>query len=170
VSIEVRLLTAADRGVLDRVAEGVFDEAIDPRWAAEFFADPRHHLIVALEEGIVVGFVSAVDYVHPDKPTELFINEVGVAPSHQRRGIARRLLDAMLTHGRALGHRGGQRRRATALRERRRGGGAVRAVHVHAGRRRERRLSAPDRPRCDAPGRPRIMRVAHGATPFPSPH
>ena len=41
---------------------------------------------VALDAGVVVGFVSAVLYVHPDKPSpELWINEVGVAPSHQRR-------------------------------------------------------------------------------------
>jgi aminoglycoside 6'-N-acetyltransferase I len=47
--------------------------------------------------------VSAVDYVHPDKAPQLWINEVGVAPSHQRRGIGRLLIDAMLAHGRALG-------------------------------------------------------------------
>ena len=46
---------------------------------------------------------SAVEYVHPDKPPQLWINEVGVAPTHQRRGIGRRLLAAILAHGRALG-------------------------------------------------------------------
>jgi ribosomal protein S18 acetylase RimI-like enzyme len=39
--------------------------------------------------------------VHPDKPRpELWINEVGVAPSHQRQGLARKLLDAVLDVGR----------------------------------------------------------------------
>jgi len=51
----------------------------------------------------VVGMASAVDYVHPDKAPQLWINEVGVAPSHQQRGIGRRLLDALLAHGRTLG-------------------------------------------------------------------
>jgi ribosomal protein S18 acetylase RimI-like enzyme len=46
---------------------------------------------------------SALHYVHPDKAPQLWINEVGVAPSHQRRGVARRLMEAMLAHGRALG-------------------------------------------------------------------
>ncbi len=46
---------------------------------------------------------SAVHYVHLDKVPELWINEVGVAPSHQRQGIGRRLLEALLQHGRALG-------------------------------------------------------------------
>jgi ribosomal protein S18 acetylase RimI-like enzyme len=38
-----------------------------------------------------------VIYLHPDKPTpELWINEIGVSPAHQRRGIGNRLLQAML--------------------------------------------------------------------------
>jgi aminoglycoside 6'-N-acetyltransferase I len=101
--IEIRLLGAGDAGVLARVAPDVFDYAVDPRWSSAFLADPRHHLAVALDGDTVVGMVSAVDYVHPDKAPELWINEVGVAPSHHRRGIARRLLDAMLEHGRSLG-------------------------------------------------------------------
>ena len=46
---------------------------------------------------------SAVDYVHPDKAPQLWINEIGVAPAHRRRGVGRRLLDALLAHGRTLG-------------------------------------------------------------------
>jgi len=101
--LEIRRLCPGDDAVLAAVAEGTFDEPVDPRLTAEFLADARHHMIVALDDGVVVGMISAVHYVHPDKPTELWINEVGVAPSHQRRGIARRLLDAMLAHGRSLG-------------------------------------------------------------------
>lgn len=101
--IEVRILGRDAAGVLQRLAPGVFDHGIDPRWCRAFFADPRHHLAVALDGDTVVGMVSAVDYVHPDKAPQLWINEVGVAPSHHRRGIARRMLDAMLAHGRALG-------------------------------------------------------------------
>ncbi|CAA9377081.1 MAG: Acetyltransferase, GNAT family [uncultured Gemmatimonadetes bacterium] len=101
--IELILLGPGDADVLSRVAEGVFDYAVDPRWTAEFLADRRHHMIVARDEAAVVGMISAVDYVHPDKAPQLWINEVGVAPAHQRRGIARRLMDAMLQHGRAIG-------------------------------------------------------------------
>jgi ribosomal protein S18 acetylase RimI-like enzyme len=89
--------------VLANVAPGVFDRPIDPRWTAEFFADPRHHLAVALEGEQVIGMASGVHYVHPDKPPELFINEVGVAPTHAGRGIGRRIVQALLAHGRALG-------------------------------------------------------------------
>ena len=100
---EIRLLTAGDAAVLQRVAPDVFDGRVDPRWTSEFLADARHHLIVALEDDVVVGMISAVHYVHPDKAPQLWINELGVASSHWRRGIGSRLLSAMLEHGRTLG-------------------------------------------------------------------
>lgn len=102
VTVEIRVLGPEERSVLNRVAPGVFDGAIVPRWSIEFFEDPRHHLVVALGEHMV-GFASAVHYVHPDKPPELWINEVGVAPSHRRQGLGRRLLGALLDHGTRLG-------------------------------------------------------------------
>jgi len=100
---EIRLLRSDDRGVLDRVAPGVFDGPVVAQWRDEFLDDGRHHLVVALEGEVVVGFVSAVHYLHPDKPPELWIDEVGVAPPHQRRGIGRRMLERMLAHGAELG-------------------------------------------------------------------
>lgn len=101
--IVVRVLGPGDVRVLNRVAPGVFDNAIDARLAAEFVTDPRHHLAVAIDGSTVVGMASAVHYVHPDKPPELWINEVGVAESHWRRGIGRRLMQALLERGRQLG-------------------------------------------------------------------
>ena len=101
----IRLLTPDDCRVLERVADDTFDHSIDPALAAEFLRDSRHHLMVALDGDLVVGFVSAVHYVHPDKPAELWINEVGVAPTHQGQGIAKSLLTAMLEAGRDLGCR-----------------------------------------------------------------
>lgn len=59
-SIIIRVLRSSEAAVLDQVAEGVFDHAIDARWCAEFFADPRHHLAVALLDGQVIGMASAV--------------------------------------------------------------------------------------------------------------
>lgn len=103
MTFEIRLLGPEEAGVLDHVAADVFDGPVDPRWTREFLTDPSHHLAVALDDGEVVGMVSAVHYVHPDKPPALWINEVGVAPTRQRRGIARQLLAAMFAHGRALG-------------------------------------------------------------------
>jgi len=103
-AIEVRLLGQDDVHLLENVPDGVFDDPIDPARAREFLADPRHHLAVALDGGTVVGFVSAVDYLHPDKERpELWINEVSVAASHRRQGIARRLLEDVLAAARRLG-------------------------------------------------------------------
>jgi aminoglycoside 6'-N-acetyltransferase I len=105
VTLEIRHLGPDDERVLRNVAVGVFDHEVDPALASEFLRDPRHHLVVAIEDGSVVGFASGVHYVHPDKPAELWINEVGVAPSHQRRGLGKRLLQAIFARGRELGCR-----------------------------------------------------------------
>ena len=103
MAIEIRLLRAGDEAVLDRVAADVFDHAVHPVWTRRFFREANHHLVVALDDGVVVGMITAVDYVHPDKAPQLWINEVGVATEYRRRGIARRMLDRMLAHGRELG-------------------------------------------------------------------
>lgn len=102
-SLTIRMLGLSDTALFHRVASGVFDNAIDPRLAAEFLTDPRHHMAVALEGETIVGMASAVHYIHPDKPPELWLNEVGVAPSHQGHGIGRQLLQALFARGRALG-------------------------------------------------------------------
>ena len=102
--IDVRILGRDEAHVLERVAEGVFDGAVDRAAAKAYVEDPRLHLAVAVDGGIVVGMASGVHYHHPDKPTpQLWIDEVGVAPSHQRRGLALRLLTAIMEHGRSIG-------------------------------------------------------------------
>lgn len=103
--IEVRVLGDGEAHALDRVAPDVFDQPIRPELAAEFLSDSRHHIAVAIEDDVVVGFASGVHYLHPDKPPELWINEIGVAPTHQRQGIATRVLEALLARGRELGCR-----------------------------------------------------------------
>jgi aminoglycoside 6'-N-acetyltransferase I len=102
---EIRMLGAHDEPVLRNVAPGVFDHALKPALIAEFLRDGRHHLAVAIEDGTMIGFASGVHYVHPDKPSELWINEVGVAPSHHRRGIGKAIIEALLQHAKRLGCR-----------------------------------------------------------------
>lgn len=103
IEAAIRVLGRDDLAALDAVAPEVFDGPVNPRWAREFLADPRHHLAVALVEGTVVGMASGVHYLHPDKAPELWVNEVGVAPTHQNKGIGRRLLQALFARGRELG-------------------------------------------------------------------
>jgi aminoglycoside 6'-N-acetyltransferase I len=101
----IRLLGLGDASVLDNVAPNVFDNAIDPRWTAEFLSDPRHHLAVAIDEGRVVGMASAIHNVHPDRAPHLWISEIAVAPPYQGQGIGRRLMERLLERGRELGCR-----------------------------------------------------------------
>jgi aminoglycoside 6'-N-acetyltransferase I len=92
-----------DAALFDRVAEDVFDGPLRADLLAEFLADPRHHIVVAHVGGTVVGMVTGVHYIHPDKPAQLWIKELGVAPTHRRRGIATALMGALLGHARRLG-------------------------------------------------------------------
>jgi ribosomal protein S18 acetylase RimI-like enzyme len=101
--IEIKLLGPGDEPMLSRLAPGVFDKDIDPALTREYLAEAHFHLAVAVESGVVVGMASAVDYVHPDKPRELWINEVGVAATHRGCGVATRLLRALFEHAQGLG-------------------------------------------------------------------
>ena len=100
---EVRVLSAADEAVLGNVAPGVLDRGIDWRLTRAFLADPRHHMVVAVEAGVVVGFASGVHYIHPDKPAQMFINEVGVTPRHRGHGIGRAVVERIVKLASDLG-------------------------------------------------------------------
>lgn len=100
---EIRRLGPADAALLLSADPQIFDQAVDKRWADQFLGDPRHHVVVAIFAGLVVGSATATHYVHPDQPPTLFIIEVAVAPEHQRQGVAKAMLQALLAHGRALG-------------------------------------------------------------------
>ena len=103
MAISVRELRPIDECALHQVAPGVFDRPVRPEWARDFLGDTGHHLVVAMDDETVVGMISAVVFLHPDKPPQLWINEIGVATTHQRRGIGRQLVDAMLDVGRSSG-------------------------------------------------------------------
>lgn len=105
MSIIIKILVPDDLALVCTAAPGVFDHSPRQELTAEFLGDPRHHLVAALDKGIVVGFVSAVHYVHPDKAAELWINEVAVASHHQNQGLGRQMLDSMLSLGSKLGCR-----------------------------------------------------------------
>jgi aminoglycoside 6'-N-acetyltransferase I len=103
-TIDIRMLGAGEEAVLARVGPGVFDDPVDMAATRTFLADPSHHLAVAIDGDTVVGFVSAVHYVHPDKPApELWINEVGVATTHRERGLGKAILARLLVAARELG-------------------------------------------------------------------
>lgn len=96
-------LDRANAELLDHVAPEVFDHAINASCLAAFVADPRHLMYLAVEDGIVVGMASGVEYFHPDKFPQLWINEVGVAPTHRARGLGRQLIVALVEAARNRG-------------------------------------------------------------------
>jgi aminoglycoside 6'-N-acetyltransferase I len=103
MTAEIKVLGCSDEKVLASIAPGVFDCDVKEHWLSEFLGDPRHHLAVAIDAGLVVGFASAVHYVNPDKPPELWINEIGVAPTHRNQGLGKKLLRALFAVGRQFG-------------------------------------------------------------------
>ena len=103
MTIDIKSLSQGDEEILNHVASDVFDNELNKNLIVEFLADSRHHIVVAIDAGLVVGFASAVHYIHPDKQPELWINEVGVTPTHQRQGIGKKLLQEMLLKAKSLG-------------------------------------------------------------------
>jgi aminoglycoside 6'-N-acetyltransferase I len=103
MKVEIRRLQAGDDALVKYVAEDVFDEPVRPDRLAAYLASPGHLMVVALADGLVVGQCAAVIHRHPDKASELYIDEVGVTPAFQRQGIARKMLDAMFALGRTHG-------------------------------------------------------------------
>jgi aminoglycoside 6'-N-acetyltransferase I len=101
MTIEIKALQRGDEAILMNVAPEVFDNPLNPDLTREFLADSRHHIAVATDDGLVVGFASGIHYVHPDKPPELWINEVALAPAHRHRGLGKAVLKALLEVGRA---------------------------------------------------------------------
>ena len=103
--MEVQIIRAAQAqaGLLDRVAEDVFDERIDLGRLAAYLADPSHLMVLAVSNGEVIGQARGVVHRHPDEPTELYIDNLGVTPVRKREGVATRLLDDLVAWGRSLG-------------------------------------------------------------------
>jgi aminoglycoside 6'-N-acetyltransferase I len=100
---EIVRVGPAQAALLDRVADDVFDAPIDAVRLAAYLAEPGHLMVVALADGEVVGQARGVVHRHPDEPTELYIDNLGVTPARQREGIATRLLDELAAWGVGLG-------------------------------------------------------------------
>lgn len=99
----IKRLTASDAPLFARIAPDVFDEPVDAARLAAYLGTPGHMMMVALDGNTIVGQCGGVVHRHPDKPTELYVDELGTASTHRRRGIGRALLAAMFEWGRELG-------------------------------------------------------------------
>ena len=108
MSYVIKRLSAGDADVLGDIAPDVFDEPINRIRLAAYLSTPGHLMLLAVDGELVVGQCAAVIHRNPDKPTELYVDEVGTASTHRRQGIARKMLSAMLDWGRELGCEAGQ--------------------------------------------------------------
>lgn len=95
--ITIQRLSPETAQLLTHVAEEVFDAPPRQDYTAAFLASPDHRMLLAVAGGEqVVGMCSAVFYYHPDKPRQMWINEVGVGAAWRQKGIALRLVQQML--------------------------------------------------------------------------
>lgn len=103
MSIEIVPLNSTNAELLKDIAPDVFDHEINPQYLEAFLGDPRHIMYLAVDDQVVVGMASAVEYFHPDKPPQLWINEVGVALNYRKRGIGRQLVQKLVVSGKDRG-------------------------------------------------------------------
>ncbi|GAA4932877.1 GNAT family N-acetyltransferase [Actinoplanes utahensis] len=69
-----------------------------------FLTDPTHHLLLAYDDADrPIGMVTGVETTHPDKGTEMFLYELGVAPVARLQGVGAALVEALATLAREKG-------------------------------------------------------------------
>jgi ribosomal protein S18 acetylase RimI-like enzyme len=102
VQVLIRDLSSGDVSAV--VAAGhLFDADVDADATRRFLDDDGHHLLVAYEGDEAIGFVSGVEMTHPDKGTEMFLYELGVAERFRGHGVARALVAELAGVARAAG-------------------------------------------------------------------
>ncbi len=84
----------------------VFDNPVDPEQLAEFLADDGHELVFAMSGKTTIGFASGSILLHPDKAPAFFVNEIDVAPTYQRQGVATALCTMLIGVARDRGCKG----------------------------------------------------------------
>lgn len=107
MNIRIQRITTDDLRLFDNIAPEVYDEPVQPDRLRAYLDQTTNRLLLAIEEtpdgDLVVGQCAAVLHLHPDKVTELYIDELGTASTHRRRGIGRRLTEEMIAWGKELG-------------------------------------------------------------------
>ena len=97
----IRLLGPGDEATAERACR-VFETEGDLDCAA-FLARKEAVLIVAEDEGDVVGWVYGQELVHPDGEVTMLLYALDVADAAQRRGFGRRLTEAFVANARDRG-------------------------------------------------------------------
>lgn len=93
-AVRIERLASGDEARILAATE-LFDHAPTEAYMRRFLDESGHLLLVAYEGDEPAGFVSGVEVAHPDKPVEMFLNELGVREASQGRGIGRALVAAL---------------------------------------------------------------------------
>ncbi len=100
--VQIILTGPGDASLFEALHDDVFDDPPQPDLLHCYLADPRLHMAVALLEGQIVGMITGMHYHHPDKPPQMWINELGVADPFRRRRIATALIARLSDHAATL--------------------------------------------------------------------
>jgi aminoglycoside 3-N-acetyltransferase I len=85
-------------------AADLFDDPPLEAATEDFLASPAHHLLLAYDDaGRAIGMISGVETTHPDKGTEMFVYELGVAPDARLQGVGTGLVRALTAIARERG-------------------------------------------------------------------
>jgi ribosomal protein S18 acetylase RimI-like enzyme len=86
-----------------QAAAPLFEHPADVPALRKYLSDSRNIFLLAVDHGTAIGFLrgTKLDQIHTRHP-QMFLYEVGVAPSHRRRGVGRALVEGFLQHCRRL--------------------------------------------------------------------
>jgi len=101
--IAIQRVRPSDADMFRQIAADVFDKPISPDHLHAYLAETSHRMVLAILDHQVIGQAAAVLHHHPDKPTELYIDEVGVTPKYRQQGVAQSMLAELIAWGRELG-------------------------------------------------------------------
>jgi aminoglycoside 3-N-acetyltransferase I len=102
----MRIDRVVDAETLVRGAE-LFDSPPVPEFVSRFLASPVHHLLYAWDDSNrAVGFITGMELTHPDKGTEMYMDELGVVEGARHRGVATSLVEALLAVAKESGCNG----------------------------------------------------------------
>jgi aminoglycoside 3-N-acetyltransferase I len=103
MDLEIRHLGPGDDDAVGAAA-ALFDHPPKPDATRRFLEQGTHHLLVAYDtSGEPIGFVTGVETTHPDKGTEMFLYELGVAAPARRQGVGSALAGALAALARQRG-------------------------------------------------------------------
>lgn len=103
MSIVCRRIGPEDIALLDRVAADVFDEPIHPERLVRYLGSPGHLMVLAFDGDLIVGQCVGVIHHHPDKSSELYVDEVGTGSAYLRQGIATAMMAMLFAWAKEFG-------------------------------------------------------------------